>query len=243
MTTPNLPLAHDRPHHADAGGWRLVDMEGLLLDFNGTISDDERLLSELIRALARETLGVELSAERYIVDFAGRSDRDILHALSSESTLAHAPVDALVAELADRYAHAAESVQLISEATRDFVRDAAAAGLALAVVTGANRLTVLPALRRAGLSDLLRTVVTEDDVAQGKPHPEGFQRGAGLLGITDPRRIAVLEDSLPGIAAARAAGMRVLAVTGTHPEPELRLHADGVLSSLGPAVLTQQFGC
>lgn len=217
-------------------------MQGLLLDFNGTISDDERLLSELIRALARETLGVELSAERYIAAFAGRSDSEILDALSAESTQAHLPVDALVAELADRYEHAAESVQLIPETTRDFVRAAAASGLALAVVTGANRVNVLPALRKAGLNDLLRTVVTEEDVAQGKPHPEGFLRGADLLGITDPQRIVVLEDSLPGIAAARAAGMRVLAVTGTHPECELRLHADGVVPSLSPAVLTQQFG-
>jgi len=240
--TPHLSLAHDRPQPSHPGGWRIVDMQGLLLDFNGTISDDERLLSTLIRTLAWETLGVELSAERYIAAFAGRSDRDILHILSAESTQAPAPVDALVAELADRYERAAESVQLIPDSTRDFVRDAAASGLALAVVTGANRLNVLPALRKAGLHDLLRTVVTEDDVAQGKPHPEGFLRGAELLGLTDPQRIVVLEDSLPGIAAARAAGMRVLAVTGTHPEHELRLHADGVVPSLGPAVLTQQFG-
>ncbi|WP_051973208.1 HAD family phosphatase [Cryobacterium sp. MLB-32] len=239
--TPDFSLSPDSLRDPLASGWGIADMHGLLLDFNGTLSDDERLLSTLIRALASESLGVTLSADRYITTFAGRSDSDILGALLRESTRPHAALETLVEQLAERYERAAASVQLISESTREFVRGAAALGLSLAVVTGANRQSVLSALRKADLDDLLSTVVAEEDVVHGKPHPEGFLRGAQLLGITDPRRIVVVEDSLPGIAAARAAGMRVLAVAGTHPDGELRNHADDVLPTLNRSVLTQRF--
>ncbi|MFC5931220.1 HAD family phosphatase [Cryobacterium melibiosiphilum] len=223
-------------------GWSMAEMQGLLLDFNGTLSDDERLLSELIRELAREALGVDLSADRYTTAYAGRSDRGILTLLAAESTRPQASVDDLLVELARRYERAAATADLIAQPTRDFVRAAAGRGLALAVVTGASRQSVLPALHRAGLSELLPTVVAEEDVAAGKPHPEGFRRGAALLGLGDPRRVVVLEDSLPGLAAGRAAGMRVIAVAGTHPLSELRPRCDGVLPTLTPAALHLRFG-
>jgi sugar-phosphatase len=53
--------------------------------------------------------------------------------------------------------------------------------------------------------------ITAEDVERSKPHPEGFLRGASLLGV-DPSECIVLEDSAAGIAAARAAGMRVIGV-------------------------------
>jgi beta-phosphoglucomutase-like phosphatase (HAD superfamily) len=221
--------------------WSLDEMQGLLLDFNGTLSDDEPLLSALIQELAQEELGVHLSARRYTTVCAGLSDRSILTLLAGESTRSHPSVDALLMELSDRYQRAAASVELISQPARDFVSDAAELGLALAVVTGASRTSVLPALRRAGLQDLLSTVVAEEDVRKGKPDPEGFLRGAELLGLRDVRRVVALEDSIPGMMAARAAGMRVLAVTGTHPADVLLEHCDGLLEGLHPDLLMKRF--
>ena len=221
--------------------WSLADMHGLLLDFNGTLSNDERLLCDLIRRMAWEYLGVHLTAERYTADCSGLSDRSILTLLAHESTRPHSSIDVMLAELSDRYRRAAASVELISQPARDFVREASVLGLALAVVTGASRTSVLPALRRAGLHELLSTVVAEEDVTDGKPHPEGYLRGAVLLGLRDPRRVVVLEDSIPGMLAARAAGMRVLAVAGTHTTDELWPHCDGVLDALRPSVLSQRF--
>ncbi|SDO49267.1 haloacid dehalogenase superfamily, subfamily IA, variant 3 with third motif having DD or ED [Cryobacterium flavum] len=223
-------------------GWSMAEMQGILLDFNGTLSDDEDLLSDLIRELARDELGVQLSADRYTAVCAGLSDRAIVTLLAAESTRPHASVDELLTELTGRYQREAARVQLISQPARDFVRQAAGLGLALAVVTGAGRQSVLPALRNAGLHELLGTVVAEEDVAAGKPDPEGFLRGAELLGLSAPRQIVVLEDSLPGIAAARAAGMRVLAIAGTHSASELASRCDGVLESLSPSALTRRFG-
>ncbi len=63
-------------------------------------------------------------------------------------------------------------------------------------------------------------LVTADDVANGKPDPEPFQRGAQLLGF-DPARCLVVEDAPTGLKSARAAGCATLAVAGTHELHEL----------------------
>ncbi len=71
--------------------------------------------------------------------------------------------------------------------------------------------------------------VTVDDVVQGKPHPEPFLLAASRLGV-DPTRCLVVEDAPAGIAAARAAGCAVIALTGTTVEEELS--ADLVVDGL-----------
>ncbi|KSU51240.1 hypothetical protein AS029_16665 [Microbacterium enclense] len=71
--------------------------------------------------------------------------------------------------------------------------------------------------------------VTVDDVVNGKPHPEPFLTAAARLGV-EPSRCLVVEDAPAGIAAARAAGCAVLALTGTTAEAELT--ADLVVDGL-----------
>lgn len=77
-------------------------------------------------------------------------------------------------------------------------------------------------------------VVSGEDVTRGKPDPEVFQTAAAELGA-DSRRCVVFEDAVAGVEAARAAGMRCVAVTvvGHHPADKLRAAgADLVVRSL-----------
>jgi sugar-phosphatase len=73
-------------------------------------------------------------------------------------------------------------------------------------------------------------MVTADDVAHGKPHPEGYLAGAARLGVA-PARCIVVEDTPPGIAAAHAGGMRAVAVATTYPAAALAA-ADAVAERL-----------
>lgn len=77
--------------------------------------------------------------------------------------------------------------------------------------------------------------VTADDVTRGKPDPEPFRTAATRLGV-DPARCLVVEDAAAGIAAARAAGCTVLAVTGTVDAEALP--ADLVVDGLDRVALT-----
>lgn len=63
-------------------------------------------------------------------------------------------------------------------------------------------------------------VVSSADVSRGKPAPDIFLRAAELLALS-PAECWVIEDSKPGVAAGLAAGMRVIAITNTHPAEEL----------------------
>lgn len=72
--------------------------------------------------------------------------------------------------------------------------------------------------------------VTGRDVTHGKPHPEVFLKAADKLGL-QPDRCLVMEDAPPGVQAAKAAGMKVIAITGTAPREKLTA-ADAIVDSL-----------
>ena len=83
--------------------------------------------------------------------------------------------------------------------------------LALAVATSSVSASARPLLERTGIRSLFSVVVTGDEVQQGKPHPDIYLRAAKKLGIS-PEACLVIEDSLAGIAAGKAANMRVAAI-------------------------------
>ncbi len=88
-----------------------------------------------------------------------------------------------------------------------------------AIVTSGSHELATARLRRAGLP-IPRTLVGADDVRRGKPAPEPYLVGAERLGVA-AEGCVVVEDAPAGIQAARAAGMRVIGITTTHPREEL----------------------
>jgi HAD superfamily hydrolase (TIGR01509 family) len=86
-----------------------------------------------------------------------------------------------------------------------------AAGLPLAVATSGTRAYVRHVLERLEVCGAFEAVVSGEDVVRGKPHPEIYLRAASLLAAA-PADCAAVEDTFHGVAAARAAGMRVVAV-------------------------------
>jgi beta-phosphoglucomutase len=100
----------------------------------------------------------------------------------------------------------------------------------MAVATNAEPANVAFVLDRAGLRRYFRVVVDGHQVTHPKPHPEVYLRAAELLGVA-PANCIVLEDSHAGIAAARAAGMRVIGLGTTYDNlPGTDLNVDNFLS-------------
>lgn len=97
------------------------------------------------------------------------------------------------------------------------------------VVTSGNRNTATTRLNSGGFP-IPKVFVTADDVALGKPHPEPYLLGAQRLGLP-PAECLVVEDAPSGVQAARAAGMRVIAVAHGYPPSALR-QADAVVPDL-----------
>jgi len=220
----------------------LSDLDGVLFDFNGTLSDDEGVLRDLFIDLAAAECGVAITARQYQEELAGRSDREIMADILALAPGEPGGVDRFLPLIDAQYAARVTRESLIRSETRELVRALHAAGLKLGVVTGASRLQVLPALERAGLLDLFGVVVTDEDVSEGKPHPEGFLRAASALGLADPARVAAFEDSVPGLGAVAAAGMIAICVEGTHPREVLERHATIIIAAITPACLKLELG-
>lgn len=98
-----------------------------------------------------------------------------------------------------------------------------------AVVTSGSRELALSRLRSVGIEPP-PILIAAEDVAAGKPDPSGYLLAAERLGV-EPGRCLVVEDAPAGIAAGRAAGATVLALTTTHPAVELGA-ADAIAASL-----------
>ena len=112
--------------------------------------------------------------------------------------------------------------------------------LLLAVATSSVSASARPLLERTGIRSLFSVVITGDEVQQGKPHPDIYLQAAKKLGIS-PEACLVIEDSLAGIAAGKAANMRVAAIPDRRfVDPrEYETQADYVLGSLSeiPALI------
>ena len=87
------------------------------------------------------------------------------------------------------------------------------------VVTSATRPLAEVRLRAAGIP-IPKSLITADDIQQGKPHPEPYQKAAARLGYP-PSECVVVEDAPAGIQAGKAAGARVIAVPTTSNRREL----------------------
>jgi HAD superfamily hydrolase (TIGR01509 family) len=111
----------------------------------------------------------------------------------------------------------------------------------LALASSSNKPVIDRVMETSGWGEVFRVWVSSEEVARGKPAPDVFLEAARRLGV-DPAAAAGIEDSHNGILAARAAGLRVIAIPNHEfpPGDEALRAADAVLGSLDqltPAVV------
>jgi beta-phosphoglucomutase len=216
-------------------------LRALLFDFNGILVNDEPLHFALFRRVLGEE-GIELSEADYFGRYLGLNDRSCFAAAlaAAGASAASDRVARLVARKASYYR---EEIRRdgypIFAGAAELVREAAAAGLTLALVSGALRDEVAGGLEQAGLAPLFKHLVTADDVLHGKPDPEGYALALAALNaepplparLIHPHECVAIEDSPAGLEAAAACGLRTLGVAHTYPASALR-RADAVVAKL-----------
>ena len=214
--------------------WASRSERAVIFDFNGTLSDDEPVLCRIFGDIFAGELGWAMSEADYYARLAGLSDREIIETVVAEVAGGDERlVDVMLRLRQERYAQAVAAAVPVTDGAVALVRLLAAWRVPLAIVTGAQRADVELVVHSAGLAGCFDVLVTEEDVAHGKPDPEGFLAAAEQLGV-DPADVLVFEDSVVGARAARAAGMQCLAVAGTSAAKVLRIEADGVVRALTP---------
>lgn len=181
----------------------------VVFDLDGTLVDSEPNYYEA----GRRTL-----AEYGVADFTW-ADHEAYVGISTRETVAdwkrryglRATVGELLAVKNRHYLGIARTSARAYPEMRKFVELLADEGVPMAVASGSSPQAIGTILARTGLDAHLRTVVSADEVARGKPAPDVFLEAARRLGA-EPARCVVLEDAAPGAAAAHAAGMRCIAI-------------------------------
>lgn len=112
----------------------------------------------------------------------------------------------------------------------ELVRSLQHAGIKQGLASSTPRENIRLVLGSLGLAGFFEAIVSSEDVSRGKPHPEVFLLSAQKLRVK-PGNCLVIEDAIDGVRAAKAAGMKCIAVTTTHPRQKLS-EADTVVDSL-----------
>jgi pyrophosphatase PpaX len=207
-------------------------LRAALFDFDGTLVDTTDLIYQSMRHAAGEVLGREISREVLMANVGQPLPRQ-MELLSAEH--AEALLDSY--RLHNEENHDA----LIKEfpGVEESLARLRSAGVRVAVVTSKRRFSVDMALKTfPGLGKVVDQWVTMEDTTEHKPRPEPLLKGLELLGNVPRKQAAYVGDSPFDVAAAKAAGVRSVAVSwGAFSEDALRAaEPDHLVPDLDSAV-------
>jgi beta-phosphoglucomutase family hydrolase len=181
----------------------------VLFDLDGTLVDTEPTYYEAARQLLARYGVPDFSWEQH-TRFIGIGTRETLETLGARYGI-DVPVDTLLAEENALYLDLLRVTTEVFPQMRKFVELLRAGGVPMAVASGSSREAIDAALVHGGLDGFFAVTASAEEVPAGKPEPDVFLEAARRLGVA-PADCVVIEDSAPGVAAARAAGMRCVAV-------------------------------
>jgi beta-phosphoglucomutase len=214
-------------HHPSQSDHRLAPGLALIFDLDGVIVDSNPLHREAWATFNRR-YGLE-TTEAMLQGMYGRRNDQIVRDFFGDGL----PPEEVAARGAAKEELYREMVgsrieQILVPGLRSFLDFYH--GAPIAVASNAEPENVNFLLDRAGLRPYFRVVVDGHQALHPKPHPEIYQRAAALLDIA-PANCIVFEDSHTGIAAARAAGMRVIGIRTTEVNlPGTDITADNFLN-------------
>jgi HAD superfamily hydrolase (TIGR01509 family) len=183
-------------------------IRAVIFDMDGVLADSEPSWNEIDAALLAE----------HGVAYRGEYHREVLGVsypvaieFYRKTFGVTAPLDELMrrrAEIATEFF--AKHIGLFPS-TMSVLEELRQMNLRLGVGTSSVSTSARPFLDRHQLTAFFEVIVTGDEVAHGKPHPDIYLRAAEKLRVP-PEDCLVIEDALSGIAAAKAANMRVVAI-------------------------------
>lgn len=205
-------------------------LRAVIFDLDGVLADSEPSWNDIDAQLLAE----------YGVNYRGEYHREVLGVsyliaveFYKQAFNLFAPTDEMMrrrGEIATEFF--ANRIPLFPSA-REVLKELRRMNLRLAVATSSVSASARPFLNRHQLTAFFAVIITGDEIERGKPHPDIYLRAAEKLGVA-PNDCLVIEDSLSGVAAGKAANMRVAAIPDRRfVRPcDYEKHADYILSEL-----------
>jgi pseudouridine-5'-monophosphatase len=213
MSAEAMPLSSD-------GIAAIFDMDGVLVDSVGL---NWRAMNQVLAPY-----GVTISNDE-VAHYLGKTLKDQVEQLNDEHDL-NLKYEAFETTMGQIKAALFAELRP-KDGVEELLGNLQVAQIPLAVATSMPRELTLHRLETAGLMTFFDTLVTADDVIAHKPSPEVYQKAAASLGV-HVSICVVFEDAPAGIAAAKAAGMRCIAVRTPYASLDRLQDADLIVPSM-----------
>ncbi len=211
-------------------------LKAIIFDFDGVITDSEPVHLLMFQKVLAE-MGLSLSKKEYYDVYLGMDDKGCFSTLLYSHGINAAPglIQSLIKKKSAYVMEYIKNGLFIYPGVVDFI-ELVRRKYCLSIASGALRHEIEFVLNRAGIRSMFDVIISAEDVREGKPNPECFNKSLERLNEGGRQQIRpdeclVIEDSIAGIEAASSAGMRCIAVTNTYSHDSLTM-ADRVVGSL-----------
>lgn len=214
-------------------------LRAILFDFDGVLADTEPIHLEGFRQVLQGE-GIELSREDYFASYLGLDDRACFRQIFSDhgKELLADQEERLLAKKSQWVLGTLKQRHLLLPGVKPLLK-VLQNDYYFAIVSGALKSEVSEVLVQGGVAPFFRVVIGADDVANGKPDPEGYLTALKELNrnhiptseILLPEECVVVEDSPWGIRAGKAAGMKCIGITHSYGRDSLQ-EADWIITEL-----------
>jgi len=205
-------------------------LKAVIFDFDGVIADTEPLhYRSTNEVLGR--YGLEVSKEEFYGNYLGYSDHDFFEIFKNRysDSFASVEVEDLMEQKSKSHLAIIRGQDWVIKGIPEFIQSLLSNNLPIAICSGGRRNEIEQILLKGSLLKFFDMIVSADEVAVGKPDPQGFLLALQMLTLNHPGRsieaddCVVIEDSRWGIEAAKKAGMHTIAVTTSYSADELSM--------------------
>lgn len=192
--------------------------KAFLFDLNGTMINDMAFHNKAWHDILTHDLGANISFDAVKKQMYGKN-QDLLERVFGVGHFTQKQIDQISIEKERRYQAAYRTHLALITGLGDFLEKAQQSGIQMAIGSAAIPFNINFVLDNLNIRSYFKAIVSAEDVANSKPDPETFTKGAEILGVAANQCI-VFEDAPKGVEAAQNAGMKCAVLTTMHTRAE-----------------------
>ena len=204
-----------------------IKAKAIIWDMDGVIVDTGPYHLSAWQEVFRKR-GIKFTKEDFLRNFGRKNDTIIRDTLGEQ--IAQDEIDSIAQEKEETFRRLGGQKITTFPGAVELIKSLRKHRFKMAIASSTTMENIRLITGSLGIDNCFQSIVTGQDVTEGKPSPQSFLLAAQRLGV-EPKNCIVIEDSVAGVTAAKRAGMRCLAITNTHPRERLA-EADLIVDTL-----------
>ncbi|WP_304063036.1 HAD family hydrolase [Pedobacter glucosidilyticus] len=201
-----------------------MEYQAYLFDLNGTIIDDMQFHARAWYDILTNDLKADITFEETVLQMYGKN-QELLERVFGKGYFTQEQMNKLSMEKEQRYQAEYKAHMKLIDGLGDYLEKAKSKGIKMAIGSAAIPFNIDFILDNLHIREYFPVIVSANDVALSKPHPETFLKGAELLGVS-PSACVVFEDAPKGVEAAQSANMKSVVLTTLHEPADFNTYSN-----------------